>query len=564
MRRAGVAIAGVIAALVCLAAAYAAYELAGRSWDQVVSYRTPFGEYDRPWAADRAAPGAPVSDREPRVVLVIIDGLRLDVTDVMPGYQTLRQYGADMVAVTGQPSLSYPTWTTILSGADPDISGVTTNWFEGAVPVETVIDTTLAADRRVVVSAPEDFATLYEADRAQGTFFHPWTTEYMAGTYVDEAIALARRTDPALIVVHQPDTDDAGHYHGGTSAEYVAMAQRIDSEVMRLVEAFRDERTLFVITSDHGHVDEGGHGGWEEAVVQVPALFVGRAAPLERDAISQADIAPTIAAFLGTAIPAHAEGRVRAELLPDGAVDLRVADAHALEFAGRYLTALGEPVERLGEARTAPQAETVLAAVRAERLAAERADRLPLALGLGAVALLAIAVPFAFSWRAGLAALTGVLGYYLVYNTLFFIVRGHQWSLSAFNTEELVERFFYTRMAEAALAGIAAAAIAAVVYPLVRDHPKGPHERGYLGGWLALGPATLLAVVATLGVQVAWFVWAWGLDIVWRLPDMRWGFKYHLDLVQIVGLGAVALLVPVVTYLVGRFHPATRFPTAEE
>jgi hypothetical protein len=36
------------------------------------------------------------------------------------------------------------------------------------------------------------------------------------------------------------------------------------------------------------------------------------------------------------------------------------------------------------------------------------------------------------------------------------------------------------------------------------------------------------------------------------------GFKYDLDLIQLTGLGAAALLAPAVTYLAGRFHPLRR------
>jgi hypothetical protein len=557
-------VAGALALAICLAGAYSAYLLAGYSWDQVVSYETPFGDYERPWAADQTPSGEPAAPDAPRAVLVIIDGLRSDVTDEMPNYQTLRQYGADMVAVTPEPSLSYPTWTAILSGATPDVSGVTTNWFDGAVPVETLIDSALGEGMTVAVSAPDDFVTLYGADRAQATYFDKWTKEYLSDVYVDRAIDLARAADPALVVVHLPDVDETGHTYGGASAEYLQMARRIDGEVLRLVQALQDDRTLFVITADHGHLDTGGHGGWESVVRMVPALFIGQASSLERGQISQTDIAPTIAAFLGMPIPAHAEGDIRSELLLPDTVDPAVADEHAQQFARSYLAALGVPDAAPADGASAQTVDTVLENARGERLAAERRERLPTALALAGAALLVLVALFVLSWRAGIAAAAGTLAYYLVYNGLYFVVHGYRWSLSAFNTEEFVQQFFYLRMAEAAVAGVVAVLVAALIYPLLRTDPKGPRDRRYLAGWIALGPATILAIMATLALQVAWFLWAWGADVVWRLPDLRWGFKYDLDLTQMTALGAAALLAPVVTYLVGRFHPKTRTRTAEE
>jgi hypothetical protein len=54
-------VAGALALAICLAGAYSAYLLAGYSWDQVVSYETPFGDYERPWAADQTPSGEPAA-----------------------------------------------------------------------------------------------------------------------------------------------------------------------------------------------------------------------------------------------------------------------------------------------------------------------------------------------------------------------------------------------------------------------------------------------------------------------------------------------------------------------
>lgn len=564
MRRSVAWVSGALALAVCLAGAYGAYVLAGYSWDQVVSYETPFGDYDRPWASDPVSATLATPADAPRAVLVIVDGLRADTTDEMPGYQTLREYGAHVIAVTPQPSLSYPTWTAILSGATPDISGVTTNWFEGAVPVETLIDSALAAGLRVAVSAPDDFVTLYSAERAQASYFDKWAKEYLSDVYVDRAIELVTEADPALLVVHLPDVDEAGHAYGGGSPEYTQMAQRIDAELLRLVGALQDDRTLFVVAGDHGHIDAGGHGGWESVVRQVPALFIGQASSVEREPISQTDIAPTIAAYLGIPVPAHAEGSALTELLVPGAVSPGVNDEHARQFAQAYLAALGAPEAVPASGASAESVAAALENARSERFAAERGDRLPMALGLGGAAVFALIALFALSWRAGVAAAAGTLAYYLVYNGLYFGAHGYRWSLSAFNDEALVQQFFYYRMAEAAIAGLVAVAVAAAIYPLLRTEPKGPRVPGYLAGWLALGPATVLAIMATLALQVAWFLWAYGADVVWRLPDLRWGFKYDLDLIQVTALGAAALMAPLVTYLIGRYHPKTRIRSAVE
>ncbi|NTV38313.1 MAG: hypothetical protein HGA82_03945 [Anaerolineales bacterium] len=151
----------------------------------------------------------------------------------------------------------------------------------------------------------------------------------------------------------------------------------------------------------------------------------------------------------------------------------------------------------------------------------------------------------------------GVAAYYAVYNALFFIVRGNRWSLSSFNSEDLIDAWMNQRMVETIIAGLLGAAVAGLVYPYLRRDAKGPLGQ-HLAGWLSLGPTTVLVAQATLGLQVAWFVWWWGVTPTWRLPDLKWGFKFDLDLVQMTALGAAAVLAPVVTYLVGRYHHKVR------
>jgi len=51
--------------------------------------------------------------------------------------------------------------------------------------------------------------------------------------------------------------------------------------------------------------------------------------------------------------------------------------------------------------------------------------------------------------------------------------------------------------------------------------------------------------------------------VTWILPDLRLGFKYDLDLLQCVALGAASVLSPLVTWLVGRYHPRVARPVAE-
>ncbi len=569
-------IALALGTLVAFGASYAAYTLAGYSWNQVVDYRSPYARVMLPETVDPGPPSTvdPTTSgsQPPLLVFVIIDGLRDDVSRRMPTLNTLRARGYDAVVRTSQPSLSFPNWTTLLSGAPQRVSGVTTNWFKGRVPVETLIDVALRASLKTAVSAPTDFESLYGVKRSGHVFLKDWVKDsYMSGEITDNAIRLGDETKPAFLLVHFPDVDEMGHQFGGSSRQYLEMALRVDKDLGRLVSRFDATSTVFVVASDHGHIATGGHGGWERVVTDVPAVFSGAGVTKTgRGTGTQDQVAPTAALLAGLPAPRNATG---APML--GAAIPSVIGRFDVQRLAAF-TAYASVVRGGSAAQASKDAETALmtyetssgrkpremvvdapgtfAEASGARLARERSARRPMALLLGAAAMLVLVAIALLSWRALAAALAGTAAYYVVYNALYFIAHGYRWSLSAFNSEDMLKTFFNARMLEAVIAGIVAALIAAEVYRAIRREPQPPKGE-YLPGWLALGSATVLAIQATLGMQVAWYLWTWGAEVNWILPDFMWAFKYDLDLIQLTAVGAVAVLAPVVTYLVGRYHP---------
>ncbi|MBE0475978.1 MAG: alkaline phosphatase family protein [Coriobacteriia bacterium] len=545
-----------VAVLIGLAAAFAAHRLAGSSWEQVVSYRSPFTATDLPAAGS----GPPVAGR---LVLVIVDGLGEEASREMNSLERLRDIGADLTLVAGQPSLSYPTWTTLLSGAPPNVSGVTTDRFEERVPVETLLDTALRSGRTVGVVGPTSFETLYGAGRAQAAFLMDREGDYLSARLVDEALRIDGGLRPDLLVVHLPDVDEAGRASGTGSSEYAEVVRRVDGDLARLVEGTQDARTAYAVVSAHGHVAGGGYGGWEPEVLRAPAVLSGDGFRYARMTARQSDLAPTLAALTGIPSPRQAAGEALAEVLATTSGDpVRPTWAQRRAFAAAYADVVLEPtgVTRHADWGEDSHGEALDSWIRsAERVreAHDRWERVPAGIAVAAGAVLALAAVGLASWRALLAALAGTAVYHALYNAAYFLVHGHWWSLSAFNSRSDVRSFFSLRMAEAAAAGLAAAFVAGLVYAALRRAPRGSRGR-FLPGWLALGPVTALTAQATLALQVAWFLWWYGASVTWRMPDLRWALKYELDLVQATALGAAAVLSPLVTWLAGRYHPRVR------
>jgi hypothetical protein len=292
-------------------------------------------------------------------------------------------------------------------------------------------------------------------------------------------------------------------------------------------------------------------------VRDVPVVLAGPDITLGSGRGTLDQLAPTVAMLAGLAAPRDATG-APLDVVKMRPADVARFDAQRLAALGAYTSTVAEglPADaRPKAAADAKAAEDAFAQVTEARLALERGERLPLALGVGLAAIAAIAVIGVLSWRALVSALGGALCYYLVYNGLFFLLHGYRWSLSAFNSESLLSAFFNARMLEAAVAGIVAAFVAGEVYMVVRGKNLKRAKGEYLPGWLALGTATVVTIQATLALQVAWYLWRWGVPLTWVLPDFEWAFKYDLDLIQATALAVAALIAPLATFVVGRFHP---------
>ena len=105
--------------------------------------------FDSPYQAALPARRAGEAIAE-QVVIVVLDGLRVDASQRMPTLNQMRALGADRVALVGQPSLSKPGWTIIGTGAWPEQSSITSNFTEKDIALDTLF---LAAKRKGLTTA---------------------------------------------------------------------------------------------------------------------------------------------------------------------------------------------------------------------------------------------------------------------------------------------------------------------------------------------------------------------------------------------------------------------------
>ncbi|KJK39221.1 phosphodiesterase [Streptomyces variegatus] len=224
---------------------------------------------------------------------------------------------------------SGPGWSSILTGVWPDRHGVTGNDFEGADYARYPDFLTRAALARpglrtaAAVSWPELVRrgalgrTIGRRVRHNGE-----SRGYETADRRVARAALRRLTvdDPDVMFVYFGATDEAGHATGPLSPAYDRALLAQDAHLGRLLEAIDARRAgehwTVLVTTDHGHLDTGGHGGDTRAEREVFVILAepGTPAGTRLDTPRLIDIAPTVLDRLG--IPVDPAWGLQGRALP--------------------------------------------------------------------------------------------------------------------------------------------------------------------------------------------------------------------------------------------------------
>ncbi|MGL3149241.1 alkaline phosphatase family protein [Microbacterium sp. A82] len=226
------------------------------------------------------------------LLLIGIDGLRVDRafgTGLAPALDALAARGSMQPATVEGPTISGPSWLSILTAKTQEEHGVFDNTFVGR---RTPVDEDLLArawreDPAARTIALSSWPGIAHPD-GPGPVVSTRTEQIDEGLHKNIVINREDHDDDpdvevcrqALIELdeHTPDvafvyfwmTDHVGHASGGLSVEYDEAIRTTDARVSQLLDAVErriaeaGEEWLVAVTTDHGHRDEGGHGGDSE------------------------------------------------------------------------------------------------------------------------------------------------------------------------------------------------------------------------------------------------------------------------------------------------------------
>ncbi len=271
-----------------------------------------------------ASSAAAQSPRRPKLLLIGIDGIRVDILQAAatPNLDALAAAGALSLTARIRPkTVSGPGWSSMLTGVWMDKHGVENNDFSSSrydqypdfltrieqvrpeLSTFAVLDWPplgTAQDGGPLVSSKVDLVINVNGDNLGYGPADELSVELAADRL--------RNGDPDATFVYLGDPDVVAHETSSLSDEYRAAIETADRQVGLLLDAVRarptyDQEDWLVISStDHGRDDEGGHGGESEKELTIYYLVSGASATTLQQPAEIVDVACTAMAHLGLVI----------------------------------------------------------------------------------------------------------------------------------------------------------------------------------------------------------------------------------------------------------------------
>ena len=251
-----------------------------------------------------------------KVILVLIDGMRPDALELTEEKYLLALAEESSSCLKGSsvmPSVTLPCHCSLFFSVDPERHGITTNtWMPPVRPISSIMDTAKAAGLKTAMFYNwEWLRDLNRPGSLDHSDFNVLKLDYhnSISNFSGDIAAEQAMTDRAMeyIDTESPDltfiylglTDEAGHYFGWMSDEYIQSVTNAESCIKKL-RGHLDDGWQIIITADHGgHGKDHGHNIPED--MTIPMIFSGNAFANGKKfpEANLKDISPTIAKILG-------------------------------------------------------------------------------------------------------------------------------------------------------------------------------------------------------------------------------------------------------------------------
>lgn len=485
-----------------------------------------------------------------RVVFILVDALRNDTShkaDVMPYLNELRAQGAWATSHSQEPSYSAPGYSTLGVGAWPHLNdGPVLNLEYEDIPVWTQDNIFSAAHRaglKTAVSGYDWFEKLIPQSDVNASYYTP---EYDAAADVNvtnAALPWIESGDYQFIFIHLDQVDTAGHYEGGPQdPRWGEAATRVDDHIREIVSLLNLEVDTVFITSDHGQIDAGGHGGGERVTLTEPFVLVGAGVnPGEYPDTKMVDIAPTLAVLLGANIPATTQGDILIDMLTlsdaQKTVVANALDAQKRQLHAAYTEVIGEELPIREDMGIVDGTNFSIDAMLLTQIDKYRRVRFTFP---SLMVLFPMYGLFRY-WNKKLAKLvSGAVAYVLFFNIYYALIAGRVYSFSSVTGQNSLITFNAT----------AAIIIFGIVWLITMQRLDAFKE-----GRRNAAENTLYLTGLTIYLWVLPALWNYSVNgflPTWHLPNFQTMFIGILALLQVISVALVGVVLTGVATLIAK------------
>jgi hypothetical protein len=513
--------------------------------DSVYAYRSPL--HNSP-----PMPGMALGQPNTRsFVIVLIDALRYDTSlksNVMPYLNQLRDKGASALMHSQPPSYSEPGYSTILTGAWPDINdGPALNLDYAEIPTLTQDEIYSAAHRaglETAISAFSWFEKLIPQEAVSASFYTAGEDKIADRQVTNAALPWLEQGKYQLVLIHLDQVDYAGHHEGGPiDPRWDAAATRADGLLKEIATAMDLTQDTLLVISDHGQIDHGGHGGQDAITLMEPFVLVGKGViPGKYGNVEMVDVAPTIAAILGTNIPATSQGHSQIamfdfSLSQVGQINSALA-AQQDQLVQAYQTAINHPVTVTASEDIVSASQNAIDSARQALLDKQRLPR-----GIIAIVLVLLFINLAawfarpnFGWMV-----LGVLVYLIVFNIKYVFFDQKTYSLSSvIDANNLITSTAFDTLIALFVGWL-------LVLLGIKIYSMRPRKAAIATMEFILTTLSILSIPVFVHYVIN------GAIVSWTLPNFLFSFLGLIFLIQILMVAAIGIFFTGLAALVGLF-----------
>ncbi|EDW01412.1 GPI ethanolamine phosphate transferase 1 [Drosophila grimshawi] len=339
----------------------------------VIYFRSPVIEGLQPQAALNVEPPAN------RLVLIVTDGLRAEsffaenCGNVPHLRKIFMREGIVGISRTRVPTESRPGHIALIAGLYEDPSAVTRGWKENPIEFDTVFN----RSEQTYAWGAHDVLHIFEklADSGRPMYFDAYNHDldfsgqhktYKQDEWVFDRVRLLlnrkreelRNAKKIVFFLHLLGLDTAGHVHKPGTPLFLENLKFTEEEIykiyQRFEETFPDNRTAYLLTSDHGMTDSGSHGAGAAYETDTPFMlwgagvarsantgitFTANAEGLELPLreLEQAQLTPLMSALIGLPPPMNNFGILPLAYMSAGdKYEALAAHSNALQLLAQY------------------------------------------------------------------------------------------------------------------------------------------------------------------------------------------------------------------------------------